>query len=171
MGWKELPETPACEIEGFVSQFRKKARFLVDESLGKKVAEVLTDLGWNARYVGDEGLAGRSDEDVFARAWADNRIILTHDGDFLDDRRFPPNRNPGVVVLPGAQGPDAPLITALAGLVQIVAPFREGYWQTKVAVSADATWTFIRRNPDSGAMEKTVIRVPPHGRVTMWEDE
>src|SRR3990172_5282622 len=158
MAWRRVPETPAAEVEAFVSQFRKRARFLVDESLGAEVAEVLRDQGWNARYVTELGLEGHSDEDVFARAWADDRIILTHDTGFLDDKRFPPHRNPGVVVLPGAQGDDAPLIRALAGLVSFVAPFREAHRREKVVVSEDAEWTFIRQNPDSGAMEKRRFR-------------
>src|SRR3990172_101090 len=158
MAWRRVPETPAAEVEAFVSQFRKRARFLVDESLGAEVAEVLRDQGWNARYVTELGLEGHSDEDVFARAWADDRIILTHDTDFLDDKRFPPHRNPGVVVLPGAEGDDPSLLTALAGLVSFVAPFREGYRRAKVIVSADAEWTFIRQNPETGAMEKRRFR-------------
>ncbi len=171
MAWHRVPDTPEREVTAFVSQFRKKARFLVDESLGAKVAEVLRDQGWNARYVDELGFKGHSDEDVFARAWGDDRILLTHDSDFLDDRRFPPHRNPGVVVLPGAQGSDAPLITALAGVVSFVSPFREGYRRTKVAVSDDATWTFIRQDPDTGAMERRRFRIPPDGPMEEWIEE
>jgi len=114
---------------------------------------------------------GHSDEDVFARAWVDDRIILTHDTDFLDDRRFPPHQNPGVVVLPGAEGEEAALITSLAGLVSFVAPFREGYRREKVVVSADAEWTFIRRNSKTGAMEKRRFRIPPRGPMEEWSEE
>jgi len=156
MPWRHVPEAPQEEVEAFAKQFRKKARFLVDESLGATVAESLRGQGLNAKYVAELGLEGHSDEDVFARAWADDRIILTHDTDFLDDRRFPPHRNPGVIMLPGAQGDDASLLTALAGLVSFVAPFREGYRRKKVVVSADAEWTFIRKNPETGAMEKRI---------------
>jgi uncharacterized protein DUF5615 len=171
MPWHQVPQAPQEEVESYAKQFRKKARFLVDESLGVKVAEVLREQGWNAKYVADLGLEGHSDEDVFARAWADDRIILTHDTDFLDDRRFPPHRNPGVVVLPGAQGDDAPLITALAGLMSFVAPFGEGYRREKVVVFAEAEWTFIRQNPDTGAMEKRRFRIPPRGPFEEWSND
>jgi len=40
-----VPDAPQKEVEAFAKQFRKKARFLVDESLGTKVAEVLRDQG------------------------------------------------------------------------------------------------------------------------------
>jgi hypothetical protein len=161
MPWRRVPDAPEAEVEAFAKEFRRKARFLVDESLGAGVADALRGEGWNARHVGELGLEGRSDEDVFARAWAEDRILLTHDTDFLDDRRFPPHRNPGVVVLPGTQGADTPLLTALAGVVTFVAPFREGYRRTKVTVTADAVWTFIRRDPDTGAMEQRRLRIPP----------
>ena len=62
MAWHRVPDTPKREVTVFVSQFRKKARFLVDESLGAKVAQVLLDRGWNARYVDELGLKGHSDE-------------------------------------------------------------------------------------------------------------
>jgi hypothetical protein len=169
--WRRVPEAPQEEIDAYAKRFRKKARFLVDESLGVNVAEVLREHGWNAKYVAELGLEGHSDEDVFARAWADDRIILTHDADFLDDRRFPPHRNPGIVVLPGAQGDELPLITALAGLMSFVAPFREGYRREKVVVSADAVWTFIRQNPNTGATEKRRFHIPPRGSFEEWIDE
>ena len=171
MPWRRVLDTPEKEVEAFTKAFRKKARFLVDESLGAGAAEALRDQGCNARYVGELGLTGRSDEEVLARAWADDRILLTHDTDFLDDRRFPPHRNPGVVVLPGAEGGDTPLLTALAGVVSFVAPFREGYRHTKIAVTAEAVWTFIRRDPDTGAMTQRRFRIPPGRPMEEWLEE
>jgi len=171
MSWRRVPDAPAREVEAFVKDFRRKARFLVDESLGASVAEVLRGQGWNARYVRESSLEGRSDEEVFARAWAEDRILLTHDTDFLDDRRFPPHRNPGVVVLPGAEGSDTLLLTALAGVVSFVAPFREGYRHTKVEVTADLVWTFIRRDPATGAMEQRRFRIPPARPMEEWIEE
>jgi hypothetical protein len=44
---------------------------------------------------------------VFVAAWKDKRVVITHDADFLDNKRFPPNRNPGVVLIrPGSEGHD-----------------------------------------------------------------
>ena len=104
MTWQRLPSGTKTQEAEFNS-FRKKARFLVDESLGDGVARVLRDLGWNTVFGPNVGLARHSDEDVFAYAWRKHRVLLTHDRDFLDDRRFPSHRNPGVVVLPGGSGP------------------------------------------------------------------
>ena len=103
MGWKKR-EISEKEVEQFSRRFQEQARFLVDESLGVEASRVISDSGWDAIYVGDVGLTGRSDEDVMNYAKQEGRIILTHDQDFLDDRRFPMDQNPGVVVLPGAMG-------------------------------------------------------------------
>src|SRR5260370_9406520 len=107
MVWKELREPSDDEAREIDLQYRGKARFLVDESVGPAVAEFVRSYGYNAKFVADVGLRGRSDEDVFAEAWKGSRIVLTHDADFLDDRRFPPHRNPGIIVIrPGASGRD-----------------------------------------------------------------
>jgi len=58
MSWRRVPDAPAREVEAFVKDFRRKARFLVDESLGASVAEVLRGQGWNARYVRELSLEG-----------------------------------------------------------------------------------------------------------------
>ena len=76
MGWKKY-EVSAEEVEEFVAQFQERARFLIDESLGVEAARVISDHGLDAIFVGDVGLAGRSDEDVAAYAKQKGRIILT----------------------------------------------------------------------------------------------
>ncbi len=107
MPWKKLNLPTADEMRGMDEEYRGKARFLVDESMGVATAKYLNEKGYNTKYVDDEGLEGRSDEDVYAFAWKSERIIVTHDPDFLDDRRFPPHRNPGIVLVrPGSSGRD-----------------------------------------------------------------
>jgi predicted nuclease of predicted toxin-antitoxin system len=105
MPWTKLDLPTHEEMRRLDAEYRGRARFLVDESMGERVSEILRGEGFNVRYVGDVGLIGRSDEDVFAEAWRDNRVLVTHDPDFLDNRRFPPHRNPGVVLIrPGSSG-------------------------------------------------------------------
>ncbi len=107
MPWKKLDLPTTDAMRAMDEEFRGRARFLVDESMGTAIAKYLSEKGYNTKYVGDEGLTGRSDEDVFAFAWRSERIIVTHDPDFLDDRRFPPHRNPGIVLVrPGSSGRD-----------------------------------------------------------------
>lgn len=108
MAWVKLKLPSSAERRELDAEYRGKARFLVDESVGELVATVLRDEErYNTKYVGDVGLLGKSDEDVFAFAWKEDRVIITHDPDFLDNRRFPPNRNPGIVLIrPGSNGRD-----------------------------------------------------------------
>ena len=107
MPWKQLAEPTDDDERELDRQYRGKARFLVDENVGIEVTKILQGSGYNAAFVEDLGLRGRSDEDVFAVAWKDRRVIVTHDADFMDNNRFPHNRNPGVIlVCPGADGRD-----------------------------------------------------------------
>lgn len=116
MPWRQIESPNAHDERALNAEFRGKARFLVDESAGIGVANALRQSGYSVRFVDELGLRGRSDEDIFAAAWREKRIIITHDADFLDNVRFPHHRNPGVVVIrPGADGRDsAGLILCLA---------------------------------------------------------
>jgi predicted nuclease of predicted toxin-antitoxin system len=104
MPWKPILIPSGREADAVVRHQKKRARLLVDESLGPAVAEVLRGAGWNMKFAGEVGLLGRSDEDVLAYAQRDDRFLLTHDVEFLDDRRFPPDHNPRILVLSGASG-------------------------------------------------------------------
>jgi predicted nuclease of predicted toxin-antitoxin system len=101
MVWKKLPLTVEADSDWRAA---KQTKFLADESISRDVTAFLREKKLNVKDIFDEGLAGRSDEDVFAFAWRDRRVLLTHDRDFLDNQRFPEHRNPGVVVLPGGDG-------------------------------------------------------------------
>jgi predicted nuclease of predicted toxin-antitoxin system len=107
MPWKELNTLSDKEERALDLQYRGKARFIVDESAGVEVARILQRFGYNAKFAGEFDLCGHSDEDIFAAAWKDKRILVTHDSDFLDNRRFPLHRNPGIIVIrPGSSGRD-----------------------------------------------------------------
>jgi len=170
MPWITIEQPSDRELNDFLRDRKKGiARFLVDESLGVEVANVLRSDGWNVRYIDDVGLAGHSDEDVCAFAFREGRLILTHDADFLDDRRFPPHRNPGVIVLPGGSGDEDALIRALGNALLIVGKYPDHYRRSKVAISTDGTITIRKRNIDTGAMENTKYRFTPGG-LQIWED-
>src|SRR5262245_33485504 len=112
MSWEPLP-MPKDGGRSIFAKFKAKARFLVDESLGEGTVQALRHLKWNVKGVWDAGLVGRPDEDVFAFARSDRRILLSHDTDFLDDRRFPIRSQSGVIVLPGGSGDTDALVEAL----------------------------------------------------------
>jgi hypothetical protein len=63
VSWQPI-DAPKEDIAAAARNFRKKARFLVDESLGLETAKFLRELGWNVKDVSEVGLSGRSDEDI-----------------------------------------------------------------------------------------------------------
>ncbi len=168
MPWRTLPEPPNdADTAAFIKHNTKKARLLVDESLGVNVTEVLREAGWNVKDSSEVGLTGHSDEDVFAFAYRDDRILLTHDEDFLDDRRFPPHRNPGVIVLAGASGGDLVLLEALFRALSIIGYFREIYRASKSTITPDGILTISHRIYQTGAIERTRYRVTKN-RTEEW---
>jgi len=167
MGWKQLDEPSHQEIQQLTSMFRSKARFLVDESVGIAVAKSLRASGYNVKYVEELGLRGRSDEDVFATAWKDRRIVITHDSDFLDNRRFPHHRNPGVVIIrPGSQGEDDHgLMSCLSKLTLLVGDQGDWLRGRKVEFTSCETLTITtREGRDRFLWRRT-------GVPMIWEDE
>ena len=170
MTWRALEITDAEVVEA-TRRWKKKARFLVDESLGPEAATFLRDLGWNVKAVQDAGLTGHSDEDVYAFAARDDRIVLTHDGDFLDDRGFPLQRNVSVVVLPGASGETEPLVRALLNMLAIVGHFREAYRGSKIVFNTDGTLVIRSRDYSTGAITNTRYRLRRNAMPQVWVDE
>jgi hypothetical protein len=71
MVWKTLEQPTAADIRDIKKSYFGKVRFLVDESMGARVAEIIREHGFNAKYVAEFGLLGHSDEDVFATAWSE----------------------------------------------------------------------------------------------------
>jgi hypothetical protein len=116
------------------------------------------------------GLAGHPDENVFAYALKHDRILLTHDTDFLDDRKFPfdSNRNPGVIVLPGGSGGDAFLIRALS-ILQTICSARELFRGSKINISPEGIIKIRQRNLETGGTE--CIKYRSDRRLFLqWED-
>ncbi len=170
MGWKPLPPVTDKQSRDF-GRFKKKARFLVDESLGEAVARVLRENKWNAEFAPDVGLGGHSDEDVFAYAWREDRVLLTHDRDFLDDRRFPPHRNPGIVVLPGASGTGEGLGAALRSIVSIIGPNRKAFRRFKIEITQEGMWNIKHMTRASDEVRNWRLRFGRDGEIYEWEEE
>ncbi len=57
-------------------------RFLVDECLRARVAELLSDAGHDAVHVGVVGLLGRPDTEIMEFALRDDRVVISADTDF-----------------------------------------------------------------------------------------
>ena len=170
MPWEPISNPSSEGHSWFTRTFSKKARFLVDENTGPTVAAALRSLGWNARAANEVGLNGRPDEDLFAYAWRDDRIIVTQDHDFMDDRRFPPHRNPGVLVLPNTPPDGQVFARTMRVALDLVGPFAKFWRGSKIVISEDGTIAITNRNPDNGAMETDRYRFTKGEQAVRWRE-
>ncbi len=169
MSWKPVPK-PSKDESAALRELEGKARFLVDENLGQSIVEDIRQLGLNVRGVAEVGLSGHPDENVFAFARRENRILLTKDRGFLNERRYPLRQTSGVVILPDAPIDGDVFLDALATAILIVRRFRKAYSQTKLVVNEDDTVVIICRNLDTGAIEKDRYLRSKHGEVLYWDE-
>jgi len=76
-----------------------KMKFKTDENLPQEAATLLTDAGYDAQSIFDEGLGGEQDAHISDICQKGDRILITQDTGFSDVRLFPPHEFPGIVVL------------------------------------------------------------------------
>jgi predicted nuclease of predicted toxin-antitoxin system len=146
------------QVSDFNRKFESKARFLVDESVGMDAVRLIQDRGWNVRYVDDVGLSRRSDEEVLAFAWEEQRILLTHDFEFLDDSRFPFQRNPGLVVLPGGTDSTVGLADAINAVLALIGPYFKAYRGYKIRITEDGVWTIRSFSTEEGISQEIHVK-------------
>ncbi|RMF46006.1 MAG: hypothetical protein D6750_10970 [Bacteroidetes bacterium] len=74
-------------------------RFKLDENFGPWAQEPFRQRGLDCPSVYDQGLRGANDELVLRTAVAEQRILVTMDGDFGNVVAYPPEETSGIVVL------------------------------------------------------------------------
>jgi len=158
MPWKPIEPVTKQDLSVFCQE-RKKTRFLVDEDVNPEVVEVLQEAGYKAEHVSEVGLYGHPDENILAYARKKDWVLLTHDTDFLSNRKHPRQNNPGIVILPGSQGDWRSLIRALDHVARIVGDQRDLWKNTKINITADATWTVYTFEKDIGQVVKNRYRL------------
>ena len=165
-----MPWRPLDSPSQLGSEFRRKTRFLVDEDVGIEIAQFLRQRHYNAIFVGDVGLAGRDDTEVYGYAWREKRVLLTHDHDFLDDKKFPEHRNPGVVVLPGGGGDQQALAEGLVIALRVFGTTAALWRKTKSTISASGEMTIHTRNFATGKIETSRFRLT-RTDIEIWEQD
>jgi hypothetical protein len=105
--------TLASELQSIAADVSSAPRVYADANLPAGVVTAMRqELGWDVLFVLEEPDWRRaSDRDHYGRALELGRTLITLDQDFFDDRRFPPDLSPGVIV---CTAPDA------AGLLRIL---------------------------------------------------
>jgi predicted nuclease of predicted toxin-antitoxin system len=116
----------------------------IDENLSGSHGRILAEAGHDVTDVHDEGLAGASDDDVWARVCDEDKLLVTLDHDFSDVRRFAPGTHPGILLLRTTH----PSLTVVSQILHRV--LREQPLETlaRCLAVADETRTRIRRPGD-----------------------
>jgi len=78
-------------------------RLLVDQNLGRRVADALRAAGHDAVHVAERGLAAADDDEILALAAFENRIIVSEDTDFGALLARAQTRLPSFVLLRAAE--------------------------------------------------------------------
>ena len=106
--------TLASGLRPIAEELAGAPRVYVDANLpAGTVSAMRRELGWNVLFVMEhEDLRRAPDAEHYRRARDLGRTLITLDRDFLDNRRFPLDESPGVIVMfaPDEHG----LITLLA---------------------------------------------------------
>jgi predicted nuclease of predicted toxin-antitoxin system len=170
MTWRTLAQPPARARRQIQRQISGKAKFLIDENLGSAVARVIRSLDqWHVEYAGEVGLHGKPDEEVYEYAFNRQLWILTHDRDFLNPRRFPFEKCHGVVVLPGANGNEPPLLRAITDVLLLIGDYANLFTTSKIKIADGRIWTIWQWNAETSSVEKWRLRLEDDDTVSEWQ--
>lgn len=71
----------------------------VDENLPLQIAYALRRFGHDVHTMGDQGMSGCKDADLWRAAQREERVLITQDLDFSDARRFAPGTHHGMILV------------------------------------------------------------------------
>ena len=93
--------TLASGLRPIAEELAGAPRVYVDANLpAGTVSAMRRELGWDVLFVMEhDDLRRAPDAEHYRRARDLGRTLITLDRDFLDNRRFPPDESPGVIVM------------------------------------------------------------------------
>jgi predicted nuclease of predicted toxin-antitoxin system len=173
MPWKniEFSKREWKQIDSEISEFRHRCRFLVDQNVPEDLTLILRGRGYDTKTIGDYGFCGRDDGDVFQLARKEDRILITQDGDFLNDTRFPPQGSPGVAVLPAHSAGEDAFANAFGELLSVHGDSHDLWYEQKLSFPGDETVSIRFRDASRSRWTTVRFRFPGNGPPMVWEDE
>lgn len=167
--WVQTAPLSKAEKADFENSIWHKASFLIDENIDPEMAVwIRSSRRWHAWHVSEVGLAGKDDKQVLAYAFKHRLWLLTHDEDFLDDRRFPFHKNHGVIVLPGGDGNRDARREALKDVLGIVGYYDALFPRAKINIVTGRIWTIREHLKELGLHTRRRLRFDANGVVSEW---
>lgn len=155
-----------------LGEVKGTTRFLLDNNVDADLMlRFLDGHGLSAQLL-PLGLIDRPDHEVLAEAWRQDRVLLTHDTDFLNMQVHPPETNPGVVVMPGGSGNLEKFLPTIRFMLTLMRPWRSLWLQSYIHIMESETVGIKGVNATNGAeISPWFLRFDEAGDPYSWRNE
>ena len=172
MAWFDLVVVASRYDERAMREVEGITKFLLDNNVDVAVLRPFLDGHGLSAHELPVRLVNRPDDEVLAEAWRQDRILLSHDTDFLDMRVHPPNLNPGVVVIPGGSGTAKKHLAVIGLTLKFMKPYRGLWLQTYVHIQDSGLISIKGLNATTGReIEPWYMRFSGRGGPLIWVDD
>jgi predicted nuclease of predicted toxin-antitoxin system len=157
-----------------MKQLSGTARFYSDHNTHAAIVHILQYVKLDVVTAKDIKAEQQPDEFHYKYAFGSNRVLLTHDKDFLDHERFPLSQTCGVVVFNVDPSDAGQIARALEVVTVILAGVAPALKQKKFIVNSDYSMTMIDRvaSGSGWGLQTTRIKFDTNGEdVWFWDDE